>query len=81
MAILDFIPVLGYLDDLLLVPLGIYFVLKLIPNEVMTECRQRARALSDQKRPINYLAAVVIVAIWLTLAGVSLYLIIRVMRD
>ena len=36
----DFIPVLGYLDDLILVPLGIYLVLKLIPDEVMSECRQ-----------------------------------------
>ncbi len=77
----DFIPVLGYLDDLILVPLGIYLVLKMIPDEVMSECRAKALAMSDRNRPTNRLAAVVIVAIWLTLAGVSLYLIIRVMRD
>ncbi len=74
-------PILGYLDDLILVPLGIYLVLKLIPDEVMTECRAKARALSSQKRPTNLLAAIVIVAIWLTLAALSLYFIIRVMRD
>jgi len=39
----DFIPVIGYLDDLILLPLGIALVLRLIPPEVMTECRERAR--------------------------------------
>ena len=77
----DFIPVLGYLDDLILVPLGIYLVLKLIPDEVMSECRAKALAMSGQQRPTNYLAAIVIVAIWLTLAALCLYAIIRVMSD
>ncbi len=77
----DFIPILGYLDDLILVPLGIYLVLKLIPDEVMSECRQRAKALADEKRPTNHLAAIVIVAIWLVLAALSVYFIIHVMRD
>lgn len=77
----DFIPVLGYLDDLILVPLGIYLVLKLIPDEVMTECRARALAMSGQKRPTNLLAATVIISIWITLAALSLYFIIRATRD
>ncbi len=77
----DFIPILGYLDDLILVPLGIYLVLKLIPDDVMTECRAKALAMSGQKQPANRLAAIVIIAIWLTLAALSLYVIIRVMRD
>ncbi len=77
----DFIPVLGYLDDLLLLPIGIYFVLKMIPDDVMSECRDRARALSDEKRPINYLAATVIIAIWIILAAFSLHFIIRATRD
>lgn len=77
----DFIPVLGYLDDLLLLPIGIYFVLKMIPDDVMSECREKARALSDEKRPINYLAATVIVAIWIGLALLSARLIVGVMRD
>ena len=59
----DFIPVLGYLDDLILVPLGIYFVLKLIPGDVMSECREKAQALSDQRRPRNLLAATIIIAL------------------
>ncbi|TAK05428.1 DUF1232 domain-containing protein, partial [bacterium] len=77
----DFIPILGYLDDLILVPLGIYFVLKLIPDDVMSECRAKALAMSSQQRPTNRLAAVVIIAIWIILAALSVYFIIHVMRD
>ena len=77
----DFIPVLGYLDDLILVPLGIYFVLKLIPDDVMSECREKARALSGEKRPTNYLAATVIIAIWIGLAVLTMWLLLRVITD
>jgi uncharacterized membrane protein YkvA (DUF1232 family) len=63
----DFIPVLGYLDDLILVPLGIYFLVKMIPDGVMIDCRARAKELSEQRRP-NYFAAAVIIAIWMILA-------------
>jgi uncharacterized membrane protein YkvA (DUF1232 family) len=64
----DFIPVLGYLDDLILVPLGIYFVLKMIPAEVMADCREKARAAKINNRRGRWLAAAVIVAIWIFLA-------------
>ena len=76
----DFIPVLGYLDDLILLPLGIYFVLKLIPDDVMSECPERAKALTAQKRPTNYLAATVIIAIWIIVGVLSIYFVIRNMR-
>ncbi len=62
----DFIPVLGYVDDLLLVPLGIALAIKLVPAPVMAECRAQAREAVD--RPTNRLAAVVIIAIWVALA-------------
>lgn len=65
----DFIPVLGYLDDLVLIPAGIALALKLIPPEVMAECRERARAAEG--RPVSRFAAVVIVAIWLGLAALA----------
>ncbi|MDQ3811872.1 MAG: DUF1232 domain-containing protein [Chloroflexota bacterium] len=58
----DFIPVLGYVDDLILVPLGIALVLKLVPPPVLAECRERARAAAE--RPTSWLVAAVIVAIW-----------------
>ncbi|MCB0184453.1 MAG: DUF1232 domain-containing protein [Caldilineaceae bacterium] len=63
----DFIPLLGYLDDLILLPLGIALVIRLIPPPVMVESRAKAKALLDQRRPTNWVAAALIVAIWLVL--------------
>jgi uncharacterized membrane protein YkvA (DUF1232 family) len=63
----DFIPVLGYLDDLLLLPLGIYAVVKLIPPDVMVQLRQSATSLQD--RPVSYSAAMVIMVAWVALAA------------
>lgn len=77
----DFIPVLGYLDDLILVPLGIYMVLKIIPDEVMTEYRARTKAFADQKRPVNWLAAAVIVLIWIVLGLLLSWLVFRSIFD
>jgi uncharacterized membrane protein YkvA (DUF1232 family) len=66
----DFVPVLGYLDDLLLVPLGITLALKLIPAEVMAECRRQAS--DPAEKPVNWYAAVAIVLLWLVLAALCL---------
>lgn len=66
----DFIPILGYLDDLLLLPLGIALALKLIPPVVMAECRARAKVAVDRPTPASRIAALVIVGIWLVLAMV-----------
>src|SRR4030067_3713534 len=49
----DFIPVLGYLDDLVLIPLGVALALKMIPAEVMAECRDQARAAMSAGRPTH----------------------------
>jgi uncharacterized membrane protein YkvA (DUF1232 family) len=68
----DFIPVLGYLDDMILLPLGIALLIKLIPAEIMTECRARAEEIRRQK-PVNRFAAVVIILIWLGLAFLAGY--------
>lgn len=63
----DFIPVLGLLDDLVLVPLGIWLVLKMVPPEVIAECRQQAaRWLAEKEsRPRSYVGAAIVVAVWL----------------
>jgi uncharacterized membrane protein YkvA (DUF1232 family) len=60
----DFIPILGYLDDLVLIPLGVVLALKMIPPDVLLECRQEARQIMSQDKPVNRTAAVVIIAIW-----------------
>lgn len=73
----DFIPVLGYLDDLILVPLGIALALRMIPPPVLAECREGARAAMAQGKPINRVAAAVIVAIWLLLALLAIALVVR----
>jgi uncharacterized membrane protein YkvA (DUF1232 family) len=62
----DPIPVLGYLDDLLLLPLGVLAVRALIPAAVLADCRERAARLEG--RPRSWVGAGVVVAIWLALA-------------
>jgi uncharacterized membrane protein YkvA (DUF1232 family) len=76
----DFIPVLGYLDDLVLIPLGIALTLRLIPPEVMVECRERARTELATRKPVSRAAAAVIAAIWLGLAALVAILVLRVVR-
>lgn len=69
----DFIPVLGLLDDVILLPLGILLVIKLTPAEVIDASRGKARALAS--RPVSRTAAVVIVAVWvLAIAGFGFWL-------
>lgn len=65
----DFIPVLGYVDDLILVPLGIWLALKLIPEEVVLDCRERAQALFDQGKPKNWVAGALFIAVWILLGA------------
>jgi uncharacterized membrane protein YkvA (DUF1232 family) len=65
----DFIPVLGYLDDVILLPLGILAVIRLIPPEIMAEHRELATAA--QERPVSRAAAIVIACIWTICAGLA----------
>ncbi len=72
----DFIPVLGYLDDLVIVPLGLACVRMLIPAHVMAECRRRSRGIVTGKPLISRAAGVAVIMVWLGLAlwsGVVLY--------
>jgi len=73
----DFIPVLGYLDDLVLIPLGVAVALKMIPEKVMDDCRIRSKELMNKKKPINRVAAVVIICIWLMLIVMTIALVVR----
>lgn len=65
----DFIPVLGYLDDLLIVPLGILLAIRMIPPDLMTDFRQRAAL--QQNRPSSRAGLVAVVLIWLALSALA----------
>ena len=72
----DPIPVIGYLDDLVLIPLGAFLAVKMIPEQVMVESREKAREVLAQGKPVNKLAAILIVVVWIVLAvamGVIVY--------
>ena len=76
----DPIPVLGYLDDLVLVPVGVALALKMIPQTVLAECRERAQVVMSQGQPTNWAAAGVIITIWLLLAVLAIMLIVRTVK-
>jgi uncharacterized membrane protein YkvA (DUF1232 family) len=70
----DFIPVLGYLDDLLLLPVGISIAITVIPESVMVDCRERA-ARMQVSLPRNWTAAATIVSLWIAAASaLTIYL-------
>jgi uncharacterized membrane protein YkvA (DUF1232 family) len=74
----DFIPVLGYLDDVILLPLGIWIALRLIPAPILIECRERSReATGKPTSPAGRWAAMMIVLIWVIVIGGVIALLIR----
>jgi uncharacterized membrane protein YkvA (DUF1232 family) len=77
----DFIPVLGHVDDLILIPLGVAAVIKLIPPPVLSESRDKAQEVLSRQKPTNWIAAGVIVLIWLLLAAASLLVAQRVLQS
>lgn len=77
----DFIPVLGYLDDLILVPLGITLAIKMIPKTVWNECREEAQRTLRQDKPRNWAVAGIIIAIWLLLLALVIVFIVRLVKE
>lgn len=75
----DPIPVLGYLDDAILLPLGVILARRMIPEEVLADSRQKARKVMKEGKPTNRAAAAVIVAIWLLLAVLAVFLVAKVL--
>ena len=73
----DTIPILGYLDDLILVPLGVALAVRLVPPEVLSECRRKAH--EGGERPVNRVAAVVVVAVWVILAVAGAWVVARML--
>jgi uncharacterized membrane protein YkvA (DUF1232 family) len=70
----DFIPVLGFLDDLILVPAGIYIALKMIPHDVMYECREKAKQELG-KGKTNWVAAAIIIIIWAMILALVIWVV------
>ena len=68
----DFIPVLGYLDDIILLPMGIWLVVKIIPPDVLTECREKATEDARWRKPKSWFTAALIVLMWLLLAALAI---------
>lgn len=68
----DFIPVLGYLDDVILIPLAIALAIKMIPQDAMQDAREKAKNLKD--KPKNIVAAVIIILAWITIALLGIYI-------
>ncbi|WP_237215066.1 YkvA family protein [Falsiroseomonas oryziterrae] len=67
----DFVPVLGYLDDLVIVPLGILLVRRLVPPAILAECRAEAEEAARQPR--SGLGAALVVALWVSAAALLLW--------
>ena len=73
----DFIPILGYLDDLVLLPFGVLMAVRLIPAKVWAEARERARTASGGTTPANWIAASLIIVLWFASAIVTGWLVWR----
>jgi uncharacterized membrane protein YkvA (DUF1232 family) len=74
----DFIPVLGYLDDLILIPLGVALVIKLVPGNIMEECRLQAEGVFRDVKPQNWVAGALIILVWAAVSGLVAYKVYRV---
>ncbi|WP_145019795.1 YkvA family protein [Paenibacillus sp. Y412MC10] len=76
----DFIPVIGYADDLVLIPLGVLAAIKMMPGEVIEDAKKKADACMNQGKPVNWAAGVMIILLWAAvLAAVLTYLYNRLM--
>ena len=67
----DFIPVLGYLDDVILLPLGIALALRMIPPAVLAECREKTSDRWSHDPPKSRIGVVVVIAVWILVLGLS----------
>ena len=76
----DFIPVLGYLDDIVLIPLGIALAIKMIPGEIMEDCWRKADAALRGGEVKTWPATLLIVSIWLAVLTIIVWRIVRRVR-
>ena len=76
----DFIPVLGYLDDLIIVPAGLALAVRMIPGHVLAECRERASAEVIADSRAGKAAVAVVIGVWLLLAALAVFIILKIVR-
>ena len=74
----DFIPGMGLLDEMVVVPIGVLIAAKMIPRQVMEECQEKARQMAEGEKPVSRVAAVVVVAVWLLCVALAVFLALRV---
>lgn len=74
----DFIPVVGLLDEMVVVPIGVLLAAKMTPPDVFEECKEKAREVAEGEKPVSRIAAVVIVAVWLLCVALAVFLALRV---
>lgn len=77
----DFIPILGYLDDLLLVPLGIGLAIKMIPQEALISAQAQAAAETEKQIPHQRIVGVIIIMIWVSLIALMIIWLISLVRN
>jgi uncharacterized membrane protein YkvA (DUF1232 family) len=77
----DPIPVLGYLDDLILIPLGVVLALKMIPPEVIDDCRAKAGEIMKSGKPVSWVGALIVGAIWIGLAALAVVWMVRIFKQ
>ena len=76
----DFIPIIGYLDDLIIFPLAVALAIKLIPDEIWQACQQEAHAKLESDLPSSRIAATVIILIWIVVLGAFGYWLWRIIE-
>jgi uncharacterized membrane protein YkvA (DUF1232 family) len=76
----DFVPVLGYLDDLVIIPLGILLTVKMVPPQVMIDARKQVDELSYQGKPVSRIGAIIIITVWVIVASLIIGFIVMALR-
>ena len=73
----DFIPLVGLLDEMVVVPIGVLISMRMIPTDVFVECQERAGEATEGDKPVSWVAAVVVIAIWLLCVALTVLLAFR----
>ncbi|MEH7314995.1 YkvA family protein, partial [Priestia megaterium] len=76
----DFIPVLGYIDDIIIVPLGIMLALKMLPTSIIEDCAIKAEELIQNERPKNWVAGSIIIIVWLLIFTWSCFTVFKLLN-